>query len=404
MTPSPSFGRGIFDTEKEGPPYKRSTNNFPIRQCIEDKTKAAKKKKGEKSPPKTPIAELEIIKRRMRSGSSVYYTLLKPGCDTIGGFPSAPPIPDLFKGLRSSSSGDIAVGDIDYSKKRTVKPNANSPHSGHSGTIVQDCSTSIKTTFTPPQAVISPTVPSRDSEMSDTATGGAGVNLHPASATPTTSDAGGSLYPEPSTPRTPRTTSFSERTNISCPSLVLPEDSYSEMGSPSESFVFGFGDCSDDAISEGNSLSLGHNMYQYHLINKRISTLQDNYQQLRSGFLDIGGYTSRFEKEVKKLETRVQLLETKAGIKEKPEKRKKNKRALLVKKKRDGCEIYIIQHINRLIELREFMEKLKEIGPEKTKGGSLPINSSTSSGITTSELIPEAIEGSKSGMVELEGV
>lgn len=302
---------------------------------------------------RTPTTELEIIKRRKHAGPGFYHTLLKPGCDTVGlkRFTGVP-TPGIFKGLRFSPNRDIAVGDIDYSNKRKVRPYPNTPDPG----------TFLESSFaddeieTPVEVVSGASVSSEDSEMG-------GVNL---------SDVDISLNPEPGTPPNPDHLESTDTESIKTSPEGLSEP-YVEPRLLSEPALWNVDRCSSRTTSERNLFSPRNDIYQH-----------DLYERLRKEVLDLREQAMGFKKDMQKLESRVQFLETK-GIKKKPKKLRKNRKLLLGEE--DAHIVHVIQHVNHLIELRDFMEKLKKeknknkkTRLEKTKGGRNPPPQPLSSG------------------------
>lgn len=288
---------------------------------------------------RTPVTELEIIKRRKHTGPGFYHTLLKPGCDTIKGkgFKKGVPTPDIFKGLRFSPNRDIAIGDIDYSKQRAVKPDPKTPGSG---AFLEDNSADdeIETIPAPVQVVFNTSVSSGDSE----------IEMSEAD----TSDVDTSLCTEPGTPPNPDHLESPDTESIDISPEGLSEP-HIKPSSPSEPVLWDIDHCSNGTVSERILFSPGNDIYQH-----------DTYERLRKELLDLREQAMGFKKDMQKLESRVQFLETK-GNKKKPKKLKKNRKLLL--RAEDTRIAHVIQHINHLIELRDFMEKLKKTGLEKTK-------------------------------------
>lgn len=334
------FGHSVSgpDHEDEGAQYVRSANSPLMGEYIRDKRWIVGRSKHQSSTrskwsgpsPKTPIAGLEIIRRSANPG--FYHTLLKPGFRI--GMKSVLPIakPDIFKGLRLSPNREIAVGDIDYSKNRAVKPNANAPGSGLSGTLLEGCSTDayekIETTLAPVKVVSNTSMPFGDLEVSETSA---------------------SLYPELGTSRT-----FNHPESTNTPPGPSPK-LYPSLRSLSEPPMCDFGQYPNpnEAVSERNA-SLQE---QHRFLSKRTGR-RHNYKKLRNEFLDFREYAMGFEKDMQNLESRVLFLETKEGIGGLPKKLRKKRRLLLGAG--DAHTARVIQHINHLIELRAFMEKLKE--------------------------------------------
>lgn len=275
----------------------------------------------------TPVAGLEIIKRRSAK-PGFYHTLLKPGFEMVS---RVSPIatPDIFKGLRFSPSREIAVGDIDYSKNRPVKSDANAPGPGLPATLLEGCFTdaygNIETTLAPVKVVFNTSMPFGDPEVSET---------------------GASIYPEL---RTSQTFNHPESTNT--PPEASPK-LYPSLRSLSEPPMCDFGQCPNEAVSEKNAFL----QEQHRFLSKRTGR-RHNYKKLRNELLDLREQGVGFEKDMQKLESRVLFLETKAGIKEIPKRLKKNRKLLFGAG--DAHIASVVQHINRLIELRAFMEKLK---------------------------------------------
>lgn len=339
-TPLTGSGHSVLspkdEGEGEGAQYVRSASSPLIGGSIGDKRwiggkgehqSSSRSKRPRPSIAKTPIAGLEIIKRTS-TNSGFYHTLLKPRFRA--GMKSVPPIakPDIFKGLRFSPNREIAAGDIDYSRNKAVKPNENAPGSPPSGILSDSCFTDpyekIETTLAPVEVVSNNSMPFGDSEVSGT---------------------GASPYPELGTSRTfnhPKSTKTSPR-----PSPKL----YPNLRSVSEPPICDFGQCPNEAVSERNAPL----QEQHHFLSKRTGR-RHNYKKLRNELLDLREYAMGFEKDMQKLESRVHFLETKEGIKKTPKKLKKNRRVLLGA----GDAHTASEHVNHLIELREFMEKLKE--------------------------------------------
>lgn len=323
-----------------------------------------KPKIGTGLPLKVSNTKLKTINQKIYPRlSAVYHTLLKPGYATLNGFPDIPKAPDIFRGLRYSPSKDIAVGDIDYSKKRTVELKTDLPYSGFPGTILQDRITDNKTASGPAQAVYTTLESYAESEVSETDTSDNGVSLYLEPDTPQSPPAPKIMrYPDPLNP-----------TNASIGLLNPPEDLHTKPRSPPESPAWGLDNCSSEAAPKENVTSPGHEIEQHGPFNKSTSSWQ-NYRELCNGLLDVRKYALRSEKEVQRLQTRVRFLEKKVGIEGKPQKAKKNRRPPLV----GGGGVKItraIQHISHLIELRRFMEKLKKktrTRLKETKGVTLP--------------------------------
>lgn len=291
---------------------------------------------------RTPTTELEIIKRRKHAGPGFYHTLLKPGCNTVKfkGVTNVP-TPDIFKGLKLSPSRDIAVGDIDYSNKRAVRPYLNTPGPG---TFLEDsfADDEIETMPTPVQVVSDALVSSKDSKMNEA----------------DISDVDASLDPEPGTPPNPDHLESTDTESINTSPEVLSEP-YMEPRRLSEPALWDIDHCSSGTGSEGILFSPRNDIYQH-----------DLYERLRKELLDLREQAMGFKKDMQKLESRVQFLETKRN-KKKPKELRKNRKLLL--RAEDAHIVHVIQHVNHLIELRDFMEKLKKKKKktrlEKTKGG-----------------------------------
>lgn len=340
-----SLEHGIFDPSDSPSTSKESAMRRKEHQIF------IKPKISTRPPLKAPNTEFKAIDQKIYpKPSAVYNALVKP---TLNGFPDIPQTPDIFKGLRYSPSRDIAVGDIDYSKKMAVEPKT---HSSIPGTILRDRITDNKTASAPAEVVSTTLESSADSEVSEI----------------DTSDNGVSLYPEPDTPQSPpitlapktmRNPDPLDLTNASVGPLKHPEDLHTKLRSPSESPVWSLDNCSGEAASKENFTSPRHEIEDHGPFNKSTSPPWKNHRELCNEFLGVKKYALRSEKEVQRLETRVRLLEKKVGIGKKPQKVKKNKRPLLVKGG-DAKITRVIQHISHLIELRRFMEKLKKTGKD----------------------------------------
>lgn len=352
---------GLFSPEEENSewseevsyPPKRPTDDPSACEFTEDEENTTghqsntKSKNNKESPPKTPTTELEEESRIYPGPSISYHTLLQLGHNTLDGFPGAPLKPDIFKGLKFSPGRDIAVGDIVYSKKRADEPNTDPPHSRISRAAILD---HIVNDTSAPVRNISTLVSFTNPRVNET----------------DISDNDLSLYPEPGTPRSSPITQASQTTRNPGSSDSIntrfgpATDPCTELRSLAESLVWGFGNHSDEAASEGNDFSLRHKIHQHGLNDKTTSPLQHDCQKFHNELLDIRKHALRSEKEMQKLETRVGLLEKRAGIKEKSRLAKK-KRSLLARGG-DAHTARVIQHINHLIELRKFVVKLKKTG------------------------------------------
>lgn len=97
---------------------------------------------------------------------------------------------------------------------------------------------------------------------------------------------------------------------------------------------------------------------------KKFQTLQKRCQSLYDKFLEAGDCCSEIKKEAKELKTKLQRLEARAALARKKTQRVTKGRRILLERGKDTYIAYLLQHIDRLVELRRFIERLNENGVE----------------------------------------